>query len=157
MKNFLKPGAIAAACLIACAPAGAVQSAAPATPATASATTAVSVAAKRLAQLGDDYWNAQARFDPVMASEAGDPRFPDQIGMSIAPNNRARQFALYKEMLKRMHAIRRDALSQRDQTSWDILDFDLRTTLRFEAFPEHLLPLNQMDAMPVTLANYSSG
>jgi len=157
MKNFLKPGAIAAACLIACAPAGAVQSAAPATPATASATTAVSVAAKRLAQLGDDYWNAQARFDPVMASEAGDPRFPDQIGMSIAPNNRARQFALYKEMLKRLHAIRRDALSQRDQTSWDILDFDLRTTLRFEAFPEHLLPLNQMDAMPVTLANYSSG
>jgi uncharacterized protein (DUF885 family) len=155
MKTIPKLGAIAAACLIACAPAGAAQSAAPsaARPATAHA----GAESRQLAQLGDDYWNAQARFDPIMASEAGDPRFPDQIGMSIAPKNRARQFALYKDMLKRLHAIRRDGLSQRDQTSYDILDFDLRTTLRFEAFPEHLLPLNQMDAMPVTLANYSSG
>jgi len=155
MKNFLKLGAIAAACLIACAPAGAAQSAAK--PAAAAATAGAGAESKRLNQLGDDYWNAQARFDPVMAGEAGDPRFPDQIGMTIAPKNRARQFALYKDMLKRLHAIRRDGLSQRDQTSYDILDFDLRTTLRFEAFPEHLLPLNQMDAMPVTLANYSSG
>jgi uncharacterized protein (DUF885 family) len=155
MKNILKLGALAAACVIACAPAGAVQTTA--RPATASAGASASVDAKRLGQLGDDYWNAQARFDPIMASEAGDPRFPDQIGMTIAPKNRARQFALYKDMLKRLHAIRRDGLSQRDQTSYDILDFDLRTTLRFEAFPEHLLPLNQMDAMPVTLANYSSG
>ena len=156
MKTFLKLGAIAAACLIACAPAGAVQTTAkPA--AHAGADASASADAKRLAQLGDDYWNAQARFEPIMASEAGDPRFSDQIGLSIAPKNRARQFALYKDMLKRLHAIRRDALAQRDQTSYDILDFDLRTTLRMEAFPEHLLPLNQMDAMPVTLANYSSG
>jgi len=155
MKNFLKLGAIAAACLIACAPAGAVQTTAK--PASANAASVTSPASKQLAKLGDDYWNAQARFDPVMAGEAGDPRFPDQIGMAIAPDKRARQFALYKEMLKRLHAIRRDRLAQRDQTSYDILDFDLRTTLRMEAFPEHLLPLNQMDAMPVTLANYSSG
>ncbi|RYF00561.1 MAG: DUF885 domain-containing protein, partial [Oxalobacteraceae bacterium] len=152
MKPILKLGAIVAASLIACAPAGAAQS----TAKPASAGTAASPASKQLARLGDDYWNAQARFDPVMAGEAGDPRFPDQIGMSIAPDKRARQFALYQEMLKRLHAIRRDGLAQRDQTSYDILDFDLRTTLRMEAFPEYLLPLNQMDAMPVTLANYSS-
>jgi uncharacterized protein (DUF885 family) len=156
MKNILKLGAITAACLIACTPAGAVQTTAHAAK-PASADVGSATAAKRLARLGDDYWNAQARFDPVMASEAGDPRFPDQIGMAIAPQNRARQFALYKDMLKRLHAIPRAGLAQRDQTSYDILDFDLRTTLRFEAFPEHLLPLNQMDAMPVTLANYSSG
>jgi uncharacterized protein (DUF885 family) len=157
MNHILKLGAIACAAMIACAPAGAQSAAKPAAHAAAAAPAAATAASKRLAQLGDDYWNAQARFDPVMASEAGDPRFPDQIGMAIAPQNRARQFALYKEMLKRLHAIPRAGLAQRDQTSYDILDFDLRTTLRFEAFPEHLLPLNQMDAMPVTLANYSSG
>jgi uncharacterized protein (DUF885 family) len=157
MNHILKLGAIACAAMIACAPAGAQSAAKPAAHAAAAAPAAATAASKRLAQLGDDYWNAQARFDPVMASEAGDPRFPDQIGMAIAPQNRARQFALYKDMLKRLHAIPRAGLAQRDQTSYDILDFDLRTTLRFEAFPEHLLPLNQMDAMPVTLANYSSG
>ena len=77
--------------------------------------------------------------------------------MSIAPQNRAHQFALYKGYLNRLHAIRRDGLAPRDQTSYDLLDYELTTALRFEPFPEHLLPLNQMDALPVTLANYASG
>jgi len=156
MKQILKLGALAAACAIACAPALAADTAAkPA--ATAGATSATSAASKQLNKLADAYWDAQARFDPVSAGESGDGRFADQIGMSIAPKNRARQFALYKDFLKRLHAIPRAGLTQRDQTSYDILDYELTTALRFEAFPEHLLPLNQMDSLPVTLANYSSG
>jgi uncharacterized protein (DUF885 family) len=153
MTPILKLGTIAAACLIACAPALAADTAAKPT---AGATNA-GAESKQLNKLADEYWDAQARFDPVSAGESGDNRFPDQIGMSIAPKNRAHQFALYKGYLKRLHAIRRDGLAQRDQTSYDILDYELKTALRFEPFPEHLLPLNQMDALPVTLANYSSG
>jgi len=153
MKQILTLGTIAAACLIACAPALAADTAAKPT---ASATSAAAESNK-LNKLADEYWDAQARFDPVSAGESGDNRFPDQIGMSIAPKNRAHQFALYKGYLTRLHAIRRDGLAQRDQTSYDILDYELKTALRFEPFPEHLLPLNQMDALPVTLANYSSG
>ena len=153
MKQTLTLGTLAAACLIACAPTIAADTAAKPT---AGATNA-SAASKQLNQLADEYWDAQARFDPVSAGESGDNRFPDQIGMSIAPKNRAHQFALYKGYLKRLHAIRRDGLAQRDQTSYDILDYELKTALRFVPFPEHLLPLNQMDALPVTLANYSSG
>jgi uncharacterized protein (DUF885 family) len=153
MKHTLKLGTLAAACLIACAPALAADTAAKPT---AGATNA-SAASKQLNKLADEYWDAQARFDPVSAGESGDNRFPDQIGMSISPRNRAHQFALYKGYLKRLHTIRRDGLAQRDQTSYDILDYELKTALRFEPFPEHLLPLNQMDALPVTLANYSSG
>lgn len=156
MKPILTLGTIAAACLIACAPASADNTAKPT--ATAGATNASATAeSKKLNRLADEYWDAQARFDPVSAGESGDNRFADQIGMSISPKNRAHQFALYKGYLKRLHAIHRDGLAQRDQTSYDILDYELKTALRFEAFPEHLLPLNQMDALPVTLANYSSG
>jgi uncharacterized protein (DUF885 family) len=155
MKHTLKLGTIAAACLIACAPALAADTAAMPTPGATNA--AAAAESKKLNQLADEYWDAQARFDPVSAGESGDNRFADQIGMSIAPKNRAHQFALYKGYLKRLHAIRRDGLAQRDQTSYDILDYELKTALRFEPFPEHLLPLNQMDALPVTLANYSSG
>ena len=153
MKQTLTLGTLAAACLIACAPALAADTAAKPT---AGATNA-SAESKQLNKLADEYWDAQARFDPVSAGESGDNRFPDQIGMSISPKNRANQFALYKGYLKRLHALRRDGLAQRDQTSYDILDYELKTALRFEPFPEHLLPLNQMDALPVTLANYSSG
>jgi uncharacterized protein (DUF885 family) len=152
MKHLLKLGAIACAAMIACAPAIAADAPKPAASAAAD-----SAAAKQLNKLADDYWDALARFDPVSAGESGDNRFADRIGMSIAPQQRAAQFALYKGFLKRLHAIPREGLAQRERTSWDILDYELSTALRFEPFPEHLLPINQMDSMPVTLANYASG
>lgn len=153
IRNF-PLGAFAAAALIACAPAFAAEQAA--APATRQAV-ANPQAGKKLNALADEYYDALARFDPVSASESGDNRFIDQIGMSIAPVERTKQFARYKAFVKRLHAIKRDQLNSRDQASYDILDYELGTALRFEPFPEHLLPLNQMDSMPVTLANYASG
>ncbi|MEW6370780.1 MAG: DUF885 domain-containing protein [Pseudomonadota bacterium] len=154
MTRIFKLGALAAATLIACAPALAAEQAATAP---AKQVAVNPQAGKALNKLADEYYDALARFDPVSASESGDNRFIDQIGMSIAPAERAKQFARYKAFQKRLHAIKRDALSQRDQTSYDILDYELGTALRFEPFPEHLLPINQMDSLPVTLANYASG
>jgi uncharacterized protein (DUF885 family) len=154
MKPILKLGAIACAAMLACAPAGALE-VKPAKPAAAKAVNAAE--AQRLNKLADEYYDALARFDPVSAGESGDNRFADQIGMSISATQRAKQFALYKNYLKRLHAIRRDVLPQRDRTSYDILDYELATALRFEPFPEHLLPITQMDSLPVILANYASG
>lgn len=153
MTQLFKLGAFAAAAFIACAPALAAEQAAPASKQAA----ANPQAGKALNKLADEYYDAIARFDPVSASENGDNRFIDQIGMTIAPQERAKQFARYKAFQKRLHAIKRDGLSPRDQTSYDILDYELATALRFEPFPEYLLPINQMDSMPVTLANYASG
>jgi uncharacterized protein (DUF885 family) len=153
MKKVLKLGVLALAATLACASTS--ISAAPATAATHPA--AATEAGKKLNVLADEYWDALARFDPVSAGEAGDNRFYDQIGTSIVPAERAKQFALYRGYLKRLHTIARDQLSARDQTSYDILDYELKTELRFEPFPEHLLPLSQMDSVPVMLANYASG
>lgn len=158
MTQLFKLGAFAAAALIACAPALAAEQVEKqaAAPVTKQATTNPQ-AGKALNKLADEYYDAIARFDPVSASESGDNRFIDQIGMTISPQERAKQFARYKAFQKRLHAIKRDGLSPRDQTSYDILDYELATALRFEPFPEYLLPINQMDSMPVTLANYASG
>jgi uncharacterized protein (DUF885 family) len=158
MKQIFTLGALAAAALIAATPAGAANVVNAAAPATAAAQPAANAeAGKRLGALADEYYDALARFEPLSASENGDNRYADQIGMSISPKLRARQFTLYHGYLKRLRAIPRAALAPRDQTSYDILDYELATALRFEHFPEHLLPLNQMDSMPVTLANYASG
>ncbi|MGB9109991.1 MAG: DUF885 domain-containing protein [Telluria sp.] len=155
MKPTLTLGALACAAMLACAPAGALEAKPAAAKAAASAN--ANADARRFNKLADEYYDALARFDPVSAGESGDSRFNDQIGMSIAPKNRAAQFALYKGYVKRLHAIHRDALAPRDQTSYDILDYELATALRFEPFPEHLLPISQMDSLPVMLANYAGG
>ncbi len=153
MKHIFPLGAIGAAILIAWAPAGA---AAPAKPAVVE-TGKTAQAGEKLDLLADQYYDALARFDPVGATESGDGRFDDQIGMPIAPRMRARQFALYRGYLQRLHAIPRAALTPRGQVNYDVLDYELTSALTLEKFPEHLLPINQMDSMPVTLANYAGG
>lgn len=152
MKTVFKLGALAAAALLACAPLSAA-----AAPAAAKTEKVDTQPGKAINKLADEYYDALARFEPVYASESGDNRFIDQLGLSIAPKNRERQFALYRSYLKRLQAIPRDKLNGRDQTSYDILKFELDTALRLAAFPEHLLPVDQMVSMPVILANYASG
>jgi uncharacterized protein (DUF885 family) len=152
MKRIFPLGAIGAAILIAFAPAGAAVTAAK-----ASVAHSAPQAAKQLDLLADQYYDAVARFEPIGATENGDGRFDDQIGMSIAPKVRARQFALYHGYQQRLQAIPRESLSAKGQVNYDILDYELKSQLSFEKFPEHLLPINQMDSVPVTLANYAGG
>jgi uncharacterized protein (DUF885 family) len=152
MPSTFKLCAIGAALSIAFAPAFAAEA-----PSSKVSAQVADAAGRKLNALADEYYDALAKFDPVSASESGDNRFSDQIGMSIAPAMRAQQFALYRSYLKRLQAISPMQLVQRDRTSYDILQYELTMALRFEAFPEHLLPINQMDSLPVTLANYASG
>ena len=121
------------------------------------AVAAMTPAGHRLDVLADAYYDAAARFEPLNATESGDPRFDDQLGLSIDPKMRARQYALYHGFQNRLHAISRSALSEKEQINYDILDYELATELRFEHFPTHLLPVNQMDSVPITLANYANG
>ncbi|CDG85589.1 conserved hypothetical protein [Janthinobacterium agaricidamnosum NBRC 102515 = DSM 9628] len=114
-------------------------------------------AQKQLQRLADRYYDAQARFNPLNATTFGDNRYDDQLGKGIVPAVRARQFALYRQFLASLNTIKRAQLASKDQVSYDILGYELKTALAFETFPEHLLPLNQLDSVPVVLANYASG
>ncbi len=154
MKQIFPLGAIGAAILIAWAPAGAAAVKASAAHA---AQADHAVAGKKLDLLADQYYDAVARFEPVSATENGDGRFDDKIGMAIAPAARARQYALYHAFQQRLRAIPRAALGAKGQVNYDILDYELASQISLEKFPDHLLPINQMDSMPVTLANYAGG
>jgi uncharacterized protein (DUF885 family) len=120
--------------------------AAPADPATA------------LATLASQYYDEQARRDPVYtATLAGDNRFDDQLPLTIAPRERQQRFAMYHRIERRLAAIDRARLSPADQLTHDLLARELRTRIGFEAFDDHLLPLQQLDSIPVLLATFGSG
>jgi uncharacterized protein (DUF885 family) len=152
-------GALAAAIVLAYAPAHAQAAAAAAKPAAVDQAPAKSneAAKKQFWALADEYYDAIATYDPVGATQNGDNRFDDQIGSAIAPATRARQFALYRAFSKRLQAIPRAQLNRGDRISYDVMAFELKTALAYEPFPEHLLPIEHMSSMPVTLANFSSG
>jgi uncharacterized protein (DUF885 family) len=135
---------------------------APATPALAAPMAKVSGAAAAqsrqvLDKLADDFYQALARFEPIAASENGDNRFDDLLGQAIFPKVRARHLAELQHFERRLHAIDRQLLDRPAQMNYDILAYELATDLNMARFPSHLLPIDQMDSIPVTLANYASG
>lgn len=144
---------LAAAIALAFAPLAA-SAAAPAQKASAAVAAA---SQKQLLAIADQYYDAAARFEPIGATENGDNRFDDQLGLSIAPARRAAQFKLYRQFAQRLQAIPREQLLTPDRINYDILKYELKGLIAMERFPEHLLPINQMDSIPVTLANYAGG
>ncbi|WP_035375349.1 DUF885 domain-containing protein [Pseudoduganella violaceinigra] len=117
-----------------------------------------SQASRQLAQLANDFHIARASFDPLLFATAnGDSRYNDQIGMAIAPDVRAKQFAAYRQMQARLATIPRTQLADQDKMTLDLLAYELDAALALAPFPEHLLPLNHFDNIPSTLANYASG
>ena len=144
---------LAAAVALALAPLAQTQAAAIA----AAPQTSAAPAQKALLALADEYYDANARFEPIGGTENGDNRFDDQLGLSIAPAQRAKQFALYRQFQQRLQHIARAQLSELDRINYDILAYELHGLLMMEKFPEHLLPITQMDSVPVTLANYAGG
>ena len=110
-----------------------------------------------LLAIADQYYDAVARYEPIGATENGDNRYDDQLGLSISPGKRALQFKMYRDFSKRLKTIKRANLNADDRLNYDILAYELRGLLAMERFPEHLLPINQMDSVPVVLANYAGG
>jgi len=110
-----------------------------------------------LLAIADQYYDAVARYEPIGATENGDNRYDDQLGLSISPGKRALQFKMYRDFSKRLKSIKRAYLNADDRINYDILAYELRGLLAMERFPEHLLPITQMDSVPVVLANYAGG
>jgi uncharacterized protein (DUF885 family) len=130
----------------------------PAQAAPATAAVQASQAQKQLAKIAAAFHSARCRFDPLLFATAnGDSRYDDQLGMAISPKVRGQQFTLYRQMQKQLMAVRRDQLGDQDQLTYDLLTYELNNAMQMESFPDHLLPLNQMDNVPSTLANYAGG
>ncbi|KQV96123.1 DUF885 family protein [Pelomonas sp. Root1237] len=113
--------------------------------------------AERLADVATRYYDTRARFDPLNATQAGDNRFDDQLGLDIAPAERAKRFAAWRGFLKELAALPAARLPPAERLNRELLEQQLRAQLAFERYPDHLLPLHQMGATPFQLAFFSSG
>ena len=115
-------------------------------------------ASAALAALADTYYEAQARLDPLYsATLVGDNRFDDQLPVTIAPTHRKKRFAMYHRVQRELAAIDRQRLNAADALSYDLLAQTLSARIGFEAFDDHLLPLEQLASVPVLLATLGGG
>jgi uncharacterized protein (DUF885 family) len=111
-----------------------------------------------LASLAERYYDAQAEMDPIFsATLMGDNRFDDRLPITIAPAQRQQRFAMYHRLQAQLRAIDRRRLDASDALTYELLARELDTHAAFERFDDHLLPLPQLGAVPVMLANFASG
>jgi uncharacterized protein (DUF885 family) len=153
MKHATRLASVAAALALAFVPISNTMAA----PETAVPRVSATPAHQALLAIADQYYDAVARYEPIGATENGDNRYDDQLGLSISPGKRALQFKMYRDFSKRLKTIKRAHLNAEDRINYDILAYELRGLLAMERFPEHLLPITQMDSVPVVLANYAGG
>jgi uncharacterized protein (DUF885 family) len=125
--------------------------------AAAPAVAAKPATARQVDQIAVAFYQARAKFEPLMMTANGDSRFDDQIGMTISPRVRAAHFARYRALRKQLSAIPRAGLDERAQLNYDLLAYELDSALDMARFPDHLLPLDQFENVPSVLANYASG
>ena len=114
-------------------------------------------ASQHLLQLAERYYEAQARFEPLDATEAGDNRFDDILPMTHIPAVRARRFAMLHGVQQELMKVDRSKLGEADQVTFDCLGYELTSAIRFEGLKDYLMPMTQIDAVPVTIANLASG
>ncbi len=145
--------AIAAALLLTCATVAPVFATAKA----ASVEQRDHATARQLKKLAADYYLANAKFEPLSQTYSGNNSFDDQLGMSIAPAQRAQRAADYRLFGKRLASINPAKLSADNRISYAVLDYEINAELASLQFPSHLLPITQMGSTPTYLVALADG
>jgi len=124
----------------------------------ASAPTSPSISADEdVTQLVEKYFDEFIELNPVAATYIGDPRFSDRLANDIGPDYRAAMTALHEHYLNEIRRIDERRLSVATQLTKANFERECREYLEFAKFPGHLLPLDQLGALPTTFAEFGTG
>jgi uncharacterized protein (DUF885 family) len=105
----------------------------------------------------EDYFNEQLALFPTFATSIGEPGFDDRLDETTNADFRARVRAIEATYLDRVRALDENALSPAARLTRDIFVSERELAIDGMKFPEELMPFNQMDGLPVTLAVFGSG
>jgi uncharacterized protein (DUF885 family) len=107
--------------------------------------------------LADQHFEQMLRLDPLMASEVGDHRYDDRLPDHLTESGREAKRRAQADTRERLAQIPRAALSGEDALTWDVLDEMTRTALEALRFSRHLMPVQQMSSIPVSLPLLGAG
>jgi uncharacterized protein (DUF885 family) len=107
--------------------------------------------------LADQHFEQMLRLDPLMASEIGDHRYDDRLPDDLTESGREAKRRVQAETRERLAQIPRSVLSGEDALTWDVLDDMTRTAPEAIRFDRHLMPVQQMSSIPVSLPLLGAG
>jgi len=102
---------------------------------------AAPTASAQFATLLDDAWQFELRENPLFATETGDHRYDNQLPkVSLADAQRRNE--IKQAFLARLEGIDRSALSDAEQISYDIFDWQQHEAMREFEFGSYLMPVS---------------
>jgi uncharacterized protein (DUF885 family) len=110
-----------------------------------------------LAALVEEYFERVLELYPTLATYIGDERYNDRLEMSASPEFVVRVATNERTYLQRARVFDAAELSPSSRVTYDIFVSERELALEQLRFPEHLLPITQLDSMATTLAVFGSG
>jgi uncharacterized protein (DUF885 family) len=107
--------------------------------------------------LVEQYFDSQLELSPMNATAIGESRFDDRLDETTSPGFREKVIGIQRAYLDRARGIDAAGLSASARITYEIFVGERELALQGQKFPEELLPLNQMNSLPVDLAVYGSG
>ncbi len=104
-----------------------------------------------------NYYDGRLQLFPLEATANGDNRYNDLLPNDISESYRAKIKEFFVSSLKTLESYDRDKLSQEEQISFDILQWDLKNGIEGLDFPDNLIPLNQFWSFPNSFGQLGSG
>ncbi len=104
-----------------------------------------------------DYYEAYLQQNPMSATSAGDHRYNDQFLNVISESYLEESKAFYQQTLADLQGYDRSELGQKDQMSYDILQWECEIALDNQKFPFELTPIDQMWSVNLYMGQMASG
>jgi uncharacterized protein (DUF885 family) len=108
-----------------------------------------------------EFWEENLQLNPLLATQAGDPRYNAELPNYLAPEYIDRLHAFQQKYLDRAHAIvgtrGEKVLSGQDRLSYEIFTLNRGSELEDFEFPTQLLPVNQFYNLANSFAQLGSG
>jgi uncharacterized protein (DUF885 family) len=103
------------------------------------------------------YFDDRMKLFPLEATANGDNRYNDMLPVDISESYRGKIKSFYENYLRELNTFDRNTLSHGEQTSYDILKWELQNGIEGFNFPDHLVPVNQFWSLPLTFGQLGSG
>lgn len=105
----------------------------------------------------DNYYEDRLKLYLLEATNAGDNRYNDLLPNDVSQSYLQELKSFYSKYKEQLASFDRSALTEDEQMSYDILNWELDVNLERLEFPLALMPINQFWSLPLTIGQLAGG
>lgn len=105
----------------------------------------------------DRYYEEFLKLNPLEATQIADNRYNDLLPNDISEHHRQQMRDFYRRYRDSLRVFDRASLTEQQQISYDILEYETAIHLEMLEFPDHLMPVNQFWGMTLFMPMLGSG